>query len=80
MVEPGQQFDRALELATMIAEKSALLGVKATLETAHLARHEGECAAFARVEPAMAELFESEDGKEGLTSFAERREARFVGR
>jgi enoyl-CoA hydratase/carnithine racemase len=80
VVEPGQQFDRALELATMIAEKSAPLGVKATLETAHLARHEGERAAFARVEPAMAELFESEDGKEGLTSFVERREARFVGR
>ena len=80
VVKPGQQFDRALELATMIAEKSSPLGVKATLETAHLARHEGEHAAFARVEPAMAELFESEDGKEGLTSFVERREARFVGR
>jgi hypothetical protein len=28
----------------------------------------------------MADLFETEDGREGLESFVERREARFVGR
>jgi hypothetical protein len=30
--------------------------------------------------PDMAELFETEDGREGLRSFVERREASFVGR
>ncbi|HEY2004981.1 MAG TPA: crotonase/enoyl-CoA hydratase family protein [Solirubrobacteraceae bacterium] len=80
VVEPGREVDRALELAEMIAEKSAPLGVKATLASAHRARLEGEAAAFARLEPDMAALFETEDGREGLTSFVERREARFTGR
>ena len=80
VVEPGQQLDRAIELATVIAEKSAPLGVKTTLASAHRARIEGEAAAFARLDPDMADLFETEDGREGLQSFVERREARFTGR
>jgi enoyl-CoA hydratase len=80
VVEPGRQLDRAVEIASAIAEKSAPLGVKATLASAHRARLEGEAAAFARLESDMAELFETEDGREGLRSFVERREARFVGR
>ena len=80
VVEPGRQVDRAIELADAIAAKSAPLGVKATLASAHRARLEGEEAAFARLEPDMAELFETEDGHEGLQSFVERRDARFVGR
>jgi enoyl-CoA hydratase/carnithine racemase len=80
VVERGRQLDRAVELAEAIATKSAPLGVKATLASAHRARLEGEAAAFARLEPDMAELFETEDGREGLQSFIERREARFSGR
>jgi enoyl-CoA hydratase/carnithine racemase len=80
VVEPGRQLDRAIELAQMIAEKSAPLGVKTTLASAHRARIQGEAAAFERLDPDMAELFETEDGREGLRSFVERREARFVGR
>jgi enoyl-CoA hydratase/carnithine racemase len=80
VVEPGRQLDRAIELAQMIAEKSAPLGVKTTLASAHRARIQGEAAAFERLVPDMAELFETEDGREGLRSFVERREARFVGR
>src|SRR6266567_2655151 len=80
VVEPGRQLDRSVELAHAIATKSAPLGVKKTLESAHRARLEGEAAAFARLEPDMAELFETEDGREGLRSFIERREARFTGR
>jgi enoyl-CoA hydratase len=80
VVAPGQQLDRAVELAEMIAERSAPLGVKATLASAHRARLEGEAAAFARLDSDMAELFASEDGREGLVSFVERREAQFVGR
>jgi enoyl-CoA hydratase len=40
----------------------------------------GEAAAFARLDSDMADLFETADGREGLQSFAERREARFAGR
>jgi len=80
VVEPGRQLDRAIELAQMIAGKCAPLGVKATLASAHRARLEGEAAAFERLDSDMAELFETEDGREGLRSFVERREARFVGR
>lgn len=80
VVEPGRQLDRAIELASMIANKSAPLGVRATLASAHRARLEGEAAAFQRLEPDMVELFKSEDGREGLRSFVDRREAKFVGR
>jgi enoyl-CoA hydratase len=80
VVEPGRQLDRAVALAEAIATKSAPLGVKATLASAHRARLEGEASAFARLEPDMAELFETEDGREGLQSFLERRAARISGR
>ena len=79
VVEPGRQVERAIELAEAIATKSAPLGVRATLASAHRARLEGESAAFARLEPDMAELFQTRDGREGLQSFIERREARFTG-
>src|SRR5271154_1696258 len=80
VVAPGTQLERAIELADMIAEKSGPLGVKATLASAHRARLEGEATAFSRLDSDMAELFDSEDGREGLLSFVERREARFLGR
>jgi enoyl-CoA hydratase len=80
VVEPGRQLERAIELAEAIATKSGPLGVKVTLESAHRARLEGEAAAFARLDSDMADLFDTEDGREGLQSFIERREARFVGR
>ena len=80
VVEPGRQLERAIEIAEAIATKSAPLGVKTTLASAHRARLEGEAAAFARLDSDMADLFESEDGREGLQSFVERRPAIFTGR
>lgn len=79
VVEPGRQVERAIALAESIATKSAPLGVKATLASAHRARLEGEAAAFARLDSDVAVLFNTEDGREGLQSFIERREARFTG-
>ena len=76
----GWTMTLAIELAEAIAYKSAPLGVKATLASAHRARLEGEEAAFARLDADMAELFDTEDGREGLQSFIERRDARFTGR
>jgi len=72
-------MDRAIELAQAIATRSAPLGVRTTLESAYRARLEGEQAAFARLEPDMVALFESDDGREGLASFVERRDANFTG-
>lgn len=80
VVEPGRQLDRALEIAQYIAEKAGPMGVKTTLESAHRARIEGEQAAFARLETDMSALLQSEDGREGMQSFIERREARFTGK
>jgi enoyl-CoA hydratase len=80
VVEPGRQVDRAIELATTIATKAAPLGVKTTLVSAHRARLDGEAAAFARLDADVADLFDTEDGREGVRSFIERREARFAGR
>src|SRR5262245_20332993 len=80
VVEPGQQVDRAIELATTIATKAAPLGVRTTLASAHRARLDGEAAAFARLDADVADLFDTEDGREGVRSFIERREARFAGR
>ncbi|TQC49694.1 crotonase/enoyl-CoA hydratase family protein [Rhodococcus sp. WS4] len=80
VVEPGKQLERAVEIAEYISEKSGPLGVKATLESAHRARIEGEKAAFDRLESDMSALLRTADGREGMESFIERREARFTGK
>ena len=79
LTEPGKQIDRALDIATTIS-KQAPLGVRATLASARLARTQGEKPAFARLLPDLIPIMESEDFKEGIQSFIERREAKFKGR
>ncbi|WP_204815211.1 crotonase/enoyl-CoA hydratase family protein [Mycobacterium riyadhense] len=71
---------RAREIANTIAERAAPLGVRATLESAHLAQTRGEAAAIERLRPAVTELFTTEDAAEGVQSFIERRQAQFTGR
>jgi enoyl-CoA hydratase len=80
VVEPGQEVDRAIELAERIATRSAPLGVRATLASAHRARRENEEAAFARLDSDVVKLFDTDDGREGVLSFIERRDAAFRGR
>jgi enoyl-CoA hydratase/carnithine racemase len=79
LTEPGKQIDRALDIATTIS-KQAPLGVRATLASARLARTQGEKPAFARLLPDLIPIMESEDFKEGIQSFIDRREAEFKGR
>lgn len=81
VVDTGQQLDRAIEIAEYICEKAAPLGVRTTLESTHRARRENEDAAFRRLDPDMsALLLHTDDGREGMNSFIERREARFTGK
>jgi enoyl-CoA hydratase len=79
VVEPGQQLTRAEELAQTIAEQ-APLGVRATLASARLALTAGEEEAIRRLAPDIAPIMQSEDVKEGVRSFIERRKANFQGR
>jgi enoyl-CoA hydratase/carnithine racemase len=79
VTEPEKELETALDLAKRIA-RAAPLGVMAALKSARIARTEGHRAAMARLIPDLLPLIESEDVKEGLLSFMERREAVFKGK
>ncbi len=79
VTEPGQELERALAIAERIAQQ-APMGVQATLRNARTAGREGVDAAIAELRPSVARLLGSEDAREGMMSFIERREARFTGR
>ena len=78
VVEPGQQLARAIEIAERIAAQ-APLGVRATLASSRLALAD-EARATARLSPDLMPIMASDDVREGLQSFLERRHARFTGR
>ena len=77
--EPGQQVERAIEIASKIAEQ-APLGVQATLKSAWTSILEGEAEAAKHVADDMPAIFSSDDFAEGVASFRERRKARFTGK
>lgn len=79
VVPVGQQFERALALATRIS-KQAPLGVYGSLKSSRLSIEQGARVALDRMLPDLAPVMQSEDLKEGVNSFLERREARFKGR
>jgi enoyl-CoA hydratase len=79
VVPAGQQFERALALAERIAQQ-APLGVYASLKSSRLSLEQGVLQALGRLLPDLAPIMQSEDVKEGVQSFLERREARFQGR
>jgi enoyl-CoA hydratase/carnithine racemase len=78
VVPNGTALDKALEIARTIS-RQAPLGVMATLKSARIARTKGEQAAIERLLPDLLPLMGSEDVKEGVASFLERREAEFKG-
>lgn len=79
VTEPGQQLERAEAIAGRIAAQSPL-GVQATLRSARLSIVEGEISAARRIREDMPAILASEDFREGVSSFRERRSAKFSGR
>lgn len=79
IVENGKQIEKAIEIAERIA-KQAPLGVYATIESARKLQKEGFESAKKHLTPQILELFSSEDAKEGVQSFIERREGNFKGK
>lgn len=79
VVEHGKQLDKAIEIAETIA-KQAPLGVQATIKSARKLQREGFDAAARDLMPQVLKLFQSEDAREGVQSFVERRDAVFSGK
>ena len=79
IVATGRQLEQAIAIAERIAAQ-APLGVRATLRSARMAIAEGETAAAAHVRDDLAAVLKSDDFREGVNSFKERRAARFRGR
>jgi enoyl-CoA hydratase len=79
VVEPGQELDVAFAIAERIAAQ-APLAVRATRRNALRALEHGPLAAIDELNGLRKMLSNSEDAKEGVASFVEKRAARFTGR
>ena len=77
--DPAELMEKALEVATALAAKAplALAAAKEAVNRA-LAGDHGDN--LEREADYFGELFSSEDAREGMTAFVEKREARFTGR
>jgi enoyl-CoA hydratase len=79
VAEPDQLLPRVMETAFQLAAKGAL-ALEAAKQAINRALSGDHAANLEREADRFAELFASEDAKEGLTAFAEKREPKFVGR
>jgi enoyl-CoA hydratase len=75
----GEERALALKIASTIA-KQAPLGVVATIANARLSFEKGPEAAATALLPQARALMASDDAREGVMSFVERREGKFTGR
>jgi enoyl-CoA hydratase/carnithine racemase len=80
IVEPGEELNRATEIAEYIAKRSAPLAVQGALRTAHRSIDEGHDASVGEYITEIHTLFGTEDAQEGVLSFVERRDANFKGK
>lgn len=79
LVEPGEQFAKAMEIAQGIAN-AAPLAVQACLASTRFGATHEKSAAVQEFMAGMSKVMKTEDASEGLQSFLERREAVFSGR
>jgi enoyl-CoA hydratase len=79
VVPAGQQIERAMALAATIA-RNAPLGIQVTKEASVKYVEAGEQAAIAYIPTIRERVLNTEDAKEGIRSFVERRAAVFQGR
>jgi len=75
---PEKTFESALAIAQKIAKQSPI-GIQATLTSSRIARSVGNQAAIKKLLPDLIPIMKSQDFKEGIQSFLERREADFKG-
>jgi enoyl-CoA hydratase len=77
--EPGELIEKTMEVADLLASKSpvALAAAKETCNRAFQGTHDENLKAEAE---SFGRLFASEDAKEGMTAFVEKREPAFKGR
>ena len=83
LVQEVTPRDALLSRAIAIAEKIAAqapLGVAATLASARVGRDQGEKAAANALRGEVVKLMASDDAREGVQSFVERRAAKFTGK
>ncbi|HMV41416.1 MAG TPA: crotonase/enoyl-CoA hydratase family protein [Leptospiraceae bacterium] len=79
IVEAKNLLDRALQIAETIAS-NAPLGIKATLESGFKYLEELEKKVGQDIQNRVIELMRTEDGKEGVQSFLEKRKAKYRGK
>jgi len=77
--EPGELLDKTLETARQLAAKGPI-ALAAAKEAINRALGGDHAANLEREGDRFGELFSSEDAKEGLTAFVEKREPAFRGR
>jgi len=77
--EPGELLEKTMETARLLASKSsvALAAAKRAVNHALQGDHVDN---LTREADEFGLLFGSEDAREGLTAFVEKREPKFVGR
>ncbi len=79
VVEPGQQLEAALEIARTVAD-NAPLGVQGVLKACRTGQAAPQPEAVEQMFRDLVPVMQSEDAKEGVQSFLERRKAVFKGR
>jgi enoyl-CoA hydratase len=79
VTEPEELLPRVLELANQLAAKSSL-ALEAAKQAINRVLAGDHADNLTREADRFGELFASEDAREGLTAFAEKREPKFVGR
>jgi enoyl-CoA hydratase/carnithine racemase len=83
LVQEAPAREWLLERAVAIGQKIAAqapLGVRATLESSRLAQREGDAVAAKALRGEIQRLMATDDAREGLQSFLERRAGSFSGR